>query len=47
MVRMTHRLVFSGPMAGVFRRLIGTRIAAGFPLVMESIVRHAGQAPPQ
>ena len=47
MVRMTHRLVFSGPMRGVFRRLIGTRIAAGFPQVMQSIVTHAGQAPAQ
>ncbi len=38
---MTHRLVFSGPLGGLFARLIGKKIGAGFPGVMESIVTHA------
>ncbi|WP_066903256.1 hypothetical protein [Millisia brevis] len=39
---MTHRLVFEGPLAGIWGRLIGASIARGFPSVMGSIVRNAG-----
>lgn len=38
---ITHRLVFSGPLARLFEKLIGTKITAGFPEVMNSIVMHA------
>lgn len=40
-VSITHRLVFSGPLGGLFEKLIGKRIIAGFPAVMDSIVAHA------
>ncbi len=34
----THRVRFTGPLAGIWGRLVGRKIAAGFPTVMANIV---------
>jgi len=34
----THRIRFSGPLAGLWGTLIGRKIAAGFPTVMGNII---------
>ncbi len=34
----THRVRFTGPLAGIWGRLVGRGIAAGFPAVMANIV---------
>ena len=44
--RFTHRLRFTGPLAGLWGALIGRRIVNGFPTVMTKIVGHIDQQPP-
>lgn len=44
----THRVIIDGPMSALWGRLLGRRMAAGLPAMMESIARHAaGEIPPR
>jgi hypothetical protein len=38
-----HRLVFSGPLAWLFGRLVGSRVRLGLPVTMQSLKRYAEQ----
>ena len=45
-VNALHRVGFSGPLAGLFGRLVGTRVRRGLPATMASLKRYAeAQAP--
>ncbi len=45
-VRITHRVTLDGPLAFAFRPLLGVRIAAGIPAVMDNLVARAAKTPP-
>ena len=45
-VSITHRVTLSGPMTFLFRKVLGERIAAGTPAVMDNLVTRAAKTPP-
>ena len=45
-VRVTHRVSLSGPLTFLFRPLLGRRIAAGIPAVMDNLIRRAAKTEP-
>ncbi len=45
-VRVTHRVTLSGPLTAFFRLVLGRRIAAGMPAVMDNLVVRASKATP-
>ncbi len=44
-VRFTHRVRLTGPLASVFGRLLGRRLVAELPQVMDNVAAHSLAAP--
>ena len=42
-VLAVHRVTFSGPLAILFRRLVGTQVRLGLPVTMQGLKRYAEQ----